>query len=65
MASAALCAWLAPPDEGLSQARDGVPQRQVIGVGTGLHDTVFDPGSDRLNVFRAGDRLQVGGRGGG
>ncbi len=45
--------------EGQRQQRQSVPQRQVIGIGAGVHYTVYDSGSDRLDFLRAGGRLQV------
>ena len=49
--------------EGHRHHQQSVPQRQVIGIGAGVHYTIYDPGSDRLDFLRAGDRLQERGRG--
>lgn len=39
--------------EGERQLRQSVPSRQVIGVGRGLQYTLYDPGTDHLNVRTA------------
>ena len=43
--------------------QQSVPQRQVIGIGTGIHYTIYDPGSDRLDFLSAGSRPQQRARG--
>jgi hypothetical protein len=40
--------------EGQWHQRQSVPQRQVIGIGAGVHYTLYDPGSDRLDFLSAG-----------
>ncbi len=47
--------------EGERQLQQVVPQRKVIGIGSGLHYTLYDPGSDRIE-FRTVDQ-QPGSRG--
>jgi hypothetical protein len=39
--------------EGQRQGRQAVPRRQVIGVGRGLHYTLYDPGTDHLDCRTA------------
>jgi hypothetical protein len=40
--------------EGQRHQQQSVPQRQVIGIGSGIHYTLYDPGSDRLDFLSAG-----------
>jgi len=49
--------------EGQRRQQQGVPQRQVIGIGAGVHYTIYDPGSDRLDFLTAGSRPQQRARG--
>ena len=49
--------------EGQRHHQQSVPQRQVIGIGTGIHYTIYDPGSDRLDFLSAGSRPQQRARG--
>jgi hypothetical protein len=49
--------------EGQRHQQQSVPQRQVIGIGAGIHYTIYDPGSDRLDFLRAGSRPQQRARG--
>ncbi len=42
--------------EGLRHQQQSVPQRQVIGISAGLHYTLYDPGSDRLDFLRSGGK---------
>jgi hypothetical protein len=49
--------------EGQRHQQQSVPQRQVIGIGAGIHYTIYDPGSDRLDFLSAGSRLQQRARG--
>lgn len=49
--------------EGERHQQQSVPQRQVIGIGTGIHYTIYDPGSDRLDFLSAGSRPQQRARG--
>lgn len=44
--------------EGERQLQQVVPQRKVIGIGSGLRYTLYDPGSDRLDFLIAGQRSQ-------
>ena len=49
--------------EGQRHHQQSVPQRQVIGIGTGIQYTIYDPGSDRLDFLSAGSRPQQRARG--
>ena len=49
--------------EGERHQQQSVPQRQVIGIGTGIHYTIYDPGSDRLDFLSAGSKPQQRARG--
>ena len=49
--------------EGQRHQQQSVPQRQVIGIGAGIHYTIYDPGSDRLDFLSAGSRPQQRARG--
>ena len=49
--------------EGQRHQQQGVPPRQVIGIGAGVHYTIYDPGSDRLDFLTAGSRPQQRARG--
>ena len=49
--------------EGQRQHQQSVPQRQVIGIGAGVHYTLYDPGSDRVDFLVAGSRPQQRARG--
>ena len=49
--------------EGQRHQQQSVPKRQVIGIGAGVHYTIYDPGSDRLDFLTAGSRPQQRGRG--
>ena len=49
--------------EGQRHQQQSVPQRQVIGIGAGIHYTIYDPGSDRLDFLTAGSRPQQRARG--
>jgi hypothetical protein len=49
--------------EGERQLQQVVPQRKVIGIGSGLRYTLYDPGSDRLDFLIAGNRSQPRARG--
>ena len=49
--------------EGQRHQQQSVPKRQVIGIGAGVHYTIYDPGSDRLDFLIAGSRPQQRARG--
>jgi len=49
--------------EGQRHHQQSVPQRQVIGIGAGVHYTIYDPGSDRLDFLIAGSKPQQRARG--
>ena len=49
--------------EGQRHHQQSVPPRQVIGIGAGIHYTVYDPGSDRLDFLIAGSKPQQRARG--
>lgn len=49
--------------EGQRHQQQSVPQRQVIGIGAGVHYTIYDPGSDRLDFLIAGSNPQQRARG--
>ena len=49
--------------EGQRLQQQSVPQRQVIGIGAGVHYTLYDPGSDRLDFLIAGSKPQQRARG--
>ena len=49
--------------EGQRHQQQSVPQRQVIGIGAGVHYTIYDPGSDRLDFLIAGSKPQQRARG--
>ena len=49
--------------EGERHQQQSVPKRQVIGIGAGVHYTIYDPGSDRLDFLIAGSRPQQRARG--
>ncbi|QEY33000.1 phosphoesterase [Synechococcus sp. RSCCF101] len=49
--------------EGEQDRRQSVPQRKVIGVGAGVHYTLYDPGTDRTVFCNAGTAHQRAGRG--
>jgi len=49
--------------EGHRHQQQSVPKRQVIGIGAGVHYTIYDPGSDRLDFLTAGSRPQQRARG--
>ena len=49
--------------EGQRHQQQSVPKRQVIGIGAGVHYTIYDPGSDRLDFLTAGSRPQQRARG--
>ena len=49
--------------EGQRHQQQSVPKRQVIGIGAGVHYTIYDPGSDRLDFLIAGSRPQERARG--
>ena len=49
--------------EGQRHQQQSVPQRQVIGIGAGVHYTLYDPGSDRLDFLIAGSKPQQRARG--
>ena len=49
--------------EGQRHQQQSVPKRQVIGIGAGVHYTIYDPGSDRLDFLTAGSRPQQRGLG--
>ncbi|MCP9801853.1 phosphoesterase [Synechococcus sp. RedBA-s] len=49
--------------EGERQQHQSVPSRKVIGVGSGLHYTLYDPGSDHIAFRRAGGPIHATGRG--
>jgi hypothetical protein len=43
--------------EGEREQRQVVPQRKVIGVGGGVHYTLYDPGTDRATFHAAAGRI--------
>ena len=49
--------------EGERHQQQSVPKRQVIGIGAGVHYTIYDPGSDRLDFLIAGSKPQQRARG--
>jgi hypothetical protein len=49
--------------EGQRHQQQSVPPRQVIGIGAGIHYTIYDPGSDRLDFLIAGSNPQQRARG--
>jgi len=49
--------------EGDRVQQQSVPQRRVIGIGAGVHYTLYDPGSDRLDFLTAGASPRERGRG--
>jgi hypothetical protein len=49
--------------EGQRHHQQSVPPRQVIGIGAGVHYTIYDPGSDRLDFLIAGSNPQQRARG--
>lgn len=49
--------------EGERPQRQEVPRRKVIGVGCGLHYTLYDPGSDRIAFRTVGQQPGSGRRG--
>ena len=49
--------------QGERQQHQSVPSRKVIGVGSGLHYTLYDPGSDHIAFRRAGGPIRATGRG--
>ena len=49
--------------EGQRHHQQSVPPRQVIGIGAGIHYTLYDPGSDRLDFLIAGSKPQQRARG--
>ena len=49
--------------EGQRHQQQSVPKRQVIGIGAGVHYTIYDPGSDRLDFLIAGSKPQERARG--
>jgi hypothetical protein len=49
--------------EGQRHHQQSVPPRQVIGIGAGIHYTLYDPGSDRLDFLIAGSNPQQRARG--
>ena len=49
--------------EGQRHQQQSVPKRQVIGIGAGVHYTIYDPGTDRLDFLTAGSRPQQRARG--
>ena len=49
--------------EGQRHQQQSVPPRQVIGIGAGIHYTLYDPGSDRLDFLIAGSKPQQRARG--
>jgi hypothetical protein len=49
--------------EGQRHQQQSLPKRQVIGIGAGVHYTIYDPGSDRLDFLTAGSRPQQRARG--
>ncbi|MCX5938379.1 MAG: phosphoesterase [Cyanobium sp. LacPavin_0920_WC12_MAG_62_9] len=49
--------------EGQRHHQQSVPLRQVIGIGAGIHYTLYDPGSDRLDFLIAGSKPQQRARG--
>ena len=49
--------------EGQRHHQQSVPPRHVIGIGAGIHYTVYDPGSDRLDFLIAGSKPQQRARG--
>ena len=49
--------------EGQRHQQQSVPPRQVIGIGAGIHYTLYDPGSDRLDFLIAGSNPQQRARG--
>lgn len=48
---------------GERQRQQVVPQRKVIGIGSGLHYTIYDPGSDRVRFNKVGNNGLSRGRG--
>ena len=49
--------------EGQRHQQQSVPKRQVIGIGAGVHYTIYDPGTDRLDFLTACSRPQQRARG--
>ena len=49
--------------EGQRQHQQSVPQRQVIGIGAGVHYTIYDPGSDRVDFLGTSSGPQQRARG--
>lgn len=49
--------------EGQRHHQQSVPPRQVIGIRAGIHYTLYDPGSDRLDFLIAGSKPQQRARG--
>ncbi|MCS5700807.1 hypothetical protein NZK32_17335 [Cyanobium sp. FGCU-52] len=49
--------------EGERQRQQVVPQRKVIGIGSGLRYTLYDPGSDRIAFRTVGQQAGSRGRG--
>lgn len=49
--------------EGQRHQQQSVPKRQVIGIGAGVHYTIYDPGTDRFDFLAAGSRSQERARG--
>ena len=49
--------------EGQRHHQQSVPPRHVIGIGAGIHYTLYDPGSDRLDFLIAGSKPQQRARG--
>ena len=49
--------------EGERHQQQSVPKRQVIGIGAGVHYTIYDPGTDRFDFLAAGSRSQERARG--
>jgi hypothetical protein len=48
---------------GERQMQQVVPQRKVIGIGSGLRYSLYDPGSDRITFRSAGQQAGSRGRG--
>jgi hypothetical protein len=49
--------------DGQRHQQQSVPKRQVIGIGAGVHYTIYDPGTDRFDFLTAGSRSQERARG--
>jgi hypothetical protein len=49
--------------EGERQQQQAVPQRKVIGIGSGLRYSLYNPGSDRIDFRTVGQQAGLRGRG--